>query len=220
MKKFTYLLLLLSLSSVVLFSGCRRKPIEQIEIITETESESETEIETETESETETEAETKKAKNTKKQTTQKEKTKTEKETDKKTVTPSTPANPSGTTSDMCPYCFGTFSTIPNGDGSSEYSEHVAAEEAYIEYMKSQGLYTDPSPSANTNNYNNAGSAQCTYCWGWFSTDSTYGYSEYSQHMAMEEANAYQQNQIQYTQCPYCGLYIDPVSYQDHVTYGY
>ncbi len=233
MNKVIKVLFLLSLSSVLLLSGCRRKPVEQTEQQTEKQTETETEKVTETEKQTEKETETEKQtqKQTERQTQKSTEKQTEKpaatqnkqtESNKKTVTPTNPTTPSAAgTGGQCPYCYGTFD-------ASEYAEHVAAEEAYIEYMKSQGVYMETAPAQTPNNGydtgNNTGydtgSAQCPYCYGFFSTDSTYGYSEYSQHLAAEEANSYQDSAVEYTQCPYCGLWIDPYSYQDHITYGY
>ena len=229
------MLLLLSLSSTLLLSGCRRKPVDPVQPQTETETQKMTETETEKTTEKVTEKVTEKQteKVTEKQTEKPAaKPATEKQTDKKqptstktTVAPSQPVNPSpngGGATNTCPYCCGSFSTVPGADGVSEYTSHVGAEEAYIEYTKSQGTYTDPNAGATTpsNQYGGTATAQCPYCWGWYSTDSTYGYSEYSQHLAAEEANSYQQSTVEYTQCPYCGLWIDPYSYQDHITYGY
>lgn len=249
-------LLLAVLCLSVGLSGCRRKPIEtetQEETASETQTEKSKTTETEKQSEDQTEAGTKKTtSNTAKKTT--------------TVTPSSiAANPvaspkpsssakpspspkpaAQTQTQVCPYCAGSFSTVAGADGSSEYSSHVAQEEAYIRAIGgdpatyqsgSQNSGTDGSQGGSSDNQGSGtdggwsgdyevgsdGSlyAQCPYCFQWFSdtADST-GYSPYAQHVAAEAAYYNQQSNEEYVQCPICGNWVTQSEYQVHQTNGW
>lgn len=216
-KRIQWLLLIMVCCTLVL-PGCRRKPIE-------TESETETQSETVTEKKTEkpTEKKTEKQSETQRQTNK-----------RTTVTPnSTAQTPQSNTqvsetqpsetqapqtnaaSQQCPYCYGWFSTASLEDGSSEYSNHVAQEEAYI---ASQGGYDSSS-------YYTDGSgvqyAQCEYCFQWFSTAAdASGYSPYSDHVAAEAAYAAQIANAEYVQCPNCGNWVTQSEYNDHINNGW
>lgn len=219
MKKRTHILLLLLLGCTLAFTGCRRKPIE-----TESETQSETQTETETETQTE--------KTTKVQTEAETEKETQKQTNKVTVSPTQPQTQSETQaqtqaqteaqqSAQCQYCGGWFYTTTNSDGTSDYSNHVAQEEAYLasiggssdsDYDASQ-YYTDDSGSQY---------AQCQYCFQWFSTTSdSSGYSEYSQHVAQESAYAASMGMVaEYVQCPNCGAWVTPSEYDTHIANGW
>lgn len=236
MKKHLKVVLLLSLSSMFLLSGCRRKPIEEIQMMTEVITETETateklteaatekkvkkdkkQAETAVQTEVQTEAQTEKKANTQKRKANKQTEKsTESESAKSTVKPSTPAPSQGISgdSDICPYCGGSFSTYIGESGSSEYSEHVGQEEAYISYMNGQGGYTGQSDAGTASG--GAGTSQCPYCWQWFDNDNTWGYSEYQLHIQAEEAG----QQVEYNPCPYCGLWLEPGTLNDHIANGY
>ena len=213
-------------------SGCRRKPVET-EPATETQSETQTEAQTETKKETEAQTET--AKQTQPQTEKKTVQQTEK---KVTVTPTQPqtqvqvqpqTQPQTTAPQteapqteasapaQCPYCGGWFSTAGQETaGTSEYSSHVAQEEAYI---ASQNGY-DPSQYQTANDGTQY--AQCQYCFQWFSTTpDASGYSPYSEHVAIESAYAAQIGlEAEYVQCPNCGGWVTPAEYDVHIANGW
>lgn len=222
-KRRVHAFLLLALGCSLIFSGCRRKPVE-----TESETTSETETETETEKETEKQSETKK------ETEKQKQSETQKQTEKKTtVTPNTTVQtPTSETTapqteaaaaatDQCPYCYNWFSTAQNADGSSEYSTHVAAEKAYAEQNNYSGANdNDYDPSEYYTDPYGGEYAQCGYCGQWFSTaaDDT-GYSPYSEHVANEAAYAAQMSASNYVQCPYCGYWVSEADYEYHTANG-
>lgn len=220
-KRIQWLLLIMVCCTLVL-PGCRRKPIE-------TESETETQSETVTEKKTEklTEKATEKQSETQQQTTKRttvtpNSTAQTPQTDTQAATTASETQPSETqapqtdaASQQCPYCYNWFSTASLEDGSSEYSSHVAQEEAYI---ASQGGYDSSS-------YYTDGSgvqyAQCEYCFQWFSTAAdASGYSPYADHIAAETAYAMQNNNEEYVQCPNCGNWVTQSEYNDHIANGW
>lgn len=216
MKKRILRLFLFSVCCTICFSGCRRKIAEP-----ETQSETQTQSETTAESETQKQSETKKQPETeKKAATQKTATQKPKTAAAKPVTqaPATEAAQTPTTeppSQQCPYCGNWYYTTPYGDGTSDYSNHVAAEEAQLaapdDYDSSQYYMGDDGIEY----------AQCPYCYQWFSTaqDST-GYSPYADHVAAESAYAMQQSQEEYYQCPNCGNWVTAYEYQEHIANGW
>lgn len=221
MKKRARILLLLMLSCTLTLSGCRRKPIE-------TEMQTESETQSETLSEKETEKETQKT--TKAQTEPETEKETQKQTSKVTVSPTQPqtqkqsetqAQTQDQSSSQCQYCGGWFYTTPNADGTSDYSNHVAQEEAYI---ASIGGTTNSGSDSSQYYTDNSGSqyAQCQYCFQWFSTASdANGYSEYSQHVAAEAAYAASMGMTaEYVQCPNCGAWVTPSEYDTHIANGW
>lgn len=222
MRKRIHWLLLVMVCCALILPGCRRKPIEtETETTSETETESETNTEKQTKKETEKQSETQRQTNkrttvTPNSTTQTPQTNTQaSETQAQTQAAETNAPATEASSQQCPYCYGWYSTASTGDGSSEYSSHVAQEEAYI---ASQSGY-DP------NSYyidNNGGQyAQCEYCFQWFSTAAdASGYSPYADHVAAEAAYAAQSGYEEYIQCPYCGNWVTQSDYNDHITYGW
>lgn len=219
MKKRGCTILILMLGCTIALSGCRRKPVET-EPATETQSETQTETKKETEKQTET------AKQTQPQT-EKE---TVKQTEKKvTVTPTQPQTQAQTQPQttapqteasapaQCPYCGGWFSTAgQETSGTSEYSSHVAQEEAYI---ASQNGYDSSQyqTSSDGTQY-----AQCQYCFQWFSTTpDASGYSPYSEHVAIESAYAAQIGlEAEYFQCPNCGTWVTASEYDVHIANGW
>lgn len=222
MKKRARILLLLMLSCTLTLSGCRRKPIE-------TEMQTESETQSETLSEKETEKETQKTTKTQTEPTEKE---TQKQTSKVTVSPTQPQTQKQSetqaqtqaqeqSSSQCQYCGGWFYTTPNADGTSDYSNHVAQEEAYI---ASIGGTTNSGSDSSQYYTDNSGSqyAQCQYCFQWFSTASdANGYSEYSQHVAAEAAYAASMGMTaEYVQCPNCGAWVTPSEYDTHIANGW
>lgn len=245
MRKTWKFALLIAISSTFLLTGCRRQPVE-----TESETQSETLTEKATEKQTEKQAEKVTEKATKKQTEKQTETasaskKTDQSTQKTSVAPSE-TNPTeqGGSSDssstqICPYCYQSFSTVQNADGTSEYSTHYAQEKAYADMYGIQpssdasdsgddiNTDSDSSSGSDDSSYSNSdynsgyASDQCPYCGQWFSTaPDESGYSPYGEHLAAESAysaaSAAQQGQ-QYQECPYCGQWLDPATYQDHVT---
>lgn len=235
MRKTWKYLLLIAASSAFLLTGCRRQPIE-----TESETNSETQTEKITEKQTEKSTEKITEKSTGKQTETEKKTsssgsanKTNNQSSQKTsVAPSETNATESSSTQICPYCYQSFSTVQNADGTSEYSIHYAQEKAYADMygIQPSSDSADSSSSDGTNNYDSSSSDssydngyaydQCPYCGQWFSTaPDASGYSPYGEHLAAESAyaasSAAQQGQ-QYQECPYCGQWLDPVTYQDHV----
>ena len=186
MKKTWKLMLLLAVSSTLLLSGCRRKPV-ATETETETETQTETETETETEKITEKQTERKTAASSTKKpsTSQTEKKTSVQPNETNTNKNNTSANSSAT--QTCPYCYQSFSTTPDSDGSSEYSRHYAQEKAYADMY---GIQPDDTSSDSTSSDSSSSSgssdsyAQCPYCYQWFSTTpDASGYSPYGEHEA-------------------------------------
>lgn len=252
MRRRIRLLLLAVLCLSIGLSGCRRKPIE-----TETQKETAaSETQTEKDAGTEKQSESKTEKTTESGTKKTPQSTAQKHT---TVTPSsiTPKpssspqkspspSPKGQTQ-TCPYCAGSFSTVTGADGSSEYSSHVAQEEAYIRAIGGDpATYQSGVPSSTPDSSQGNGSggqtggttgngdwsgyqtgddgtlyAQCPYCFQWFSdtADST-GYSPYAQHVAAETAYLNQQGGEEYVQCPICGNWVTQSDYQVHQANGW
>ncbi len=214
MRKKFYSVLLLTLSCTLIFSGCRRKPIET-EKETETETETQTETESETAKQTEKETEKETTKQTEKKTTVAAQTQT-------TVTAQTNAVQTETqqteapSSSQCPYCGNWFYTTVGEDGTSDYSRHIAAEEADAEDISA---YDESTYSTGTDGVTYA---QCQYCFQWFSTvPDESGYSPYNQHVAQESAYAAQMGyDAEYVQCPYCGNWVTSSEYDVHIANGW
>ncbi len=225
MKKKRLYLCILALCLTASFCGCRKK-------IAETESETQTVTETETQTEKATEKETQKAteKTTEKKTVSASSKTTS--TEKTTVKPSTVKNGTttgGTTgtntntntypTQMCPYCYNQISTAPNGDGTTVYSVHVAQEKAWADtygYGTTQTTEAaQPSTSASSDNSGSTNdSAQCPYCYQWFSvSDGTY-----NAHVTQEQNYAASNSStVEYIQCPKCGnVYPSGPAYDNHV----
>lgn len=233
MKKKRLYLCILALCLTASFCGCRKKAAE-------TESETQTVTETETQTEKATEKKTEKVtEKTTEKTTEKKTvsagTKTS-STQKTTVKPSTvkpgttTGNTRGTTAgtntntgtyptQMCPYCYNQISTAPNGDGTTVYSVHVAQEKAWAD---TYGYGSTPSteatqPSTNASSGNSGStddSAQCPYCYQWFSvSDGTY-----NAHVTQEQNYISSNNSTtEYVQCPKCGnVYPSGSAYDNHV----
>lgn len=232
MKRKSSILFLLALCGILTLSGCRKK-------IEETESETQSETVTETESETETDSE----KETQKETQKKTSVSNKQSTEKKTVKPSTINSNSSTQkqteknntatagTEQCPYCFQQISLASNGSGSTIYAEHVAQEKAWADTYG----WGDTPPTENPNSGNttpstdtpstytpatdtpatNGGddSAQCGYCYQWFSvSDGTY-----SAHIAAHNADLGLPSDTEYVQCPKCGYsYPKGNMYDNHV----
>lgn len=224
MKKKSRLILLLVLCLAVILSGCRKK-------VAETESETETETMSETKKETESETETETKKETEKSTTASNKNTTS--TEKTTVKPSTvksnstsgsssstkpstssttpSTNNTTTATQMCPYCYQQISTASNGDGTTVYSVHVAQEKAWADtygYGTETPQQTE-APAQNTND-----SAQCPYCYQWFSVSD----GSYNAHLTTETGIPVNVGGgTEYVQCPNCGnLYPAGNAYDTHV----
>lgn len=226
MRKRMYLLLLCVLCCAAGVSGCRRKPIET-EPETQTETTSETQTETQKQIETQKQSETQKAEKTQpetvKKTTVTPSTQTP-QTNAQTTTPMTESETPQTQateapSQACPYCGVWYYTTLYADGTSDYSNHVAAEEAYI----NSSNYTDPSYDPNQYYTDNAGNqyAQCEYCFQYISTTpDASGYSPYAEHVAAEAAYAASQANQDYVQCPYCGNWVTQSEYQEHMANGW
>lgn len=220
MKQRTWRLFLLSACCMVCFSGCRRKITEpetetqiQSETITETQSETITEIQKQPETKKQPETEKKATAQNPKTTAAKPVTQTP-----ATQAPATEAVQTPTTeppSQQCPYCGYWYYTTSYGDGTSDYSNHVAAEEAQLAASE------DYDASQYYTGNDGVEYAQCPYCYQWFSTaqDAT-GYSPYSDHVAAEAAYAAQQSQEEYYQCPYCGNWVTAYEYQEHIANGW
>lgn len=190
-------------------AGCRRKPI-TAETQAQTEAETQS-VQQETEAVTEaaTEQATEKESETQKQQAKKPTTITANKTQKSTENTDPTA-----TAQACPYCGNQFSTAPNADGSSEYSAHVAQEEAYIESIG--GDVSDYQTGSDGTLY-----AQCPYCFQWFSdAPDASGYSPYAEHVAAETAYANQMANEDYVQCPNCGNWVTQSEYQQHIAYGW
>lgn len=224
MKRRAQLFLMIALC-IAGASGCRRKPIE-------TESQAPTEAETQSEPQTETGKAT--------EPLTEKITEKESETQKKTTTPTrvtankTQKNTAaGAATQACPYCGNSFSTTAAADGSSEYSAHVAQEEAYIRsigkdpatYLSSGSAGTGTQSSSDSSGYQTGSDgtlyAQCPYCFQWFSdaADAS-GYSPYAEHIAAEAAYANQQSNEDYVQCPNCGNWVTQDEYQEHINNGW
>lgn len=211
---------------------------------TETESESETETEKQTEKETKKETERKStAVETEKQTAAARPGTTgtttgtaaskPSATQPTTVKPSSPTDTAATRpaastqsyeTDTCPYCGNEFYLANN-----TYADHVAQEESWIAYMASIGQSDTTGNSGYTDNSSDAGSgyqdpdpsAQCPYCYGWFTiNDGSMNY-----HLQAEAAyaaeNAPAQDNVDYDDvtylvCPYCGVtYPEGPAYPVH-----
>lgn len=227
MKKKRLYLCILALCLTASFCGCRKKAAE-------TESETQTVTETETQTEKATEKKTEKAtEKTTEKTTEKKTvsagTKTS-STEKTTVKPSTvkPGTTTGNTAgtntgtyptQMCPYCYNQISTAPNGDGTTVYSVHVAQEKAWADtygYGSTPATEaTQPSTNASSGNSGSTDdSAQCPYCYQWFSvSDGTY-----NAHVTQEQNYIASNNSTtEYVQCPKCGnVYPSGSAYDNHV----
>lgn len=225
MKKRMRQLLMLLVCCALLLPGCRRKPIE-----TETQTETETETKKETETEKKTEKPTEKQSETKRETTKRTTVSPNSSTNNAPRTPSTnqaqsesQAQTSAASYDYCPYCGGSFSTTLSSDGASEYSSHVAQEEAYIASINNgSGSTNQDYGSDDGGQYDSSGQyAQCNYCFQWFSTAAdASGYSPYADHIAAETAYAMQTGQEEYVQCPNCGNWVTPSDYNDHIANGW
>lgn len=226
MKRKSSILFLLALCGILTLSGCRKK-IEE----TESETQSETVTETESESETDSEKETlKKPSAINKQSTEKKTVKpstinsdssTQKQTEKKNNTNNTTT--AGT--EQCPYCFQQISLASNGSGSTIYAEHVAQEKAWADTYgwgdtppsggttPSTDAPTTPSTDAPSSGNGGDDSAQCGYCYQWFSvSDGTY-----SAHIAAHNADLGLPSGTEYVKCPKCGYsYPKGNMYDNHV----
>lgn len=232
MKKRMHWLLLMLVCCAIVLPGCRRKPIE-----TETQTETQTETESETEKKTEKQTEKKSEKQT--ETNKRKTVSPNSSTNNAPRTPGTNQTQSETTAtteasaqentyDTCPYCGGSFSTTLLADGTSEYSSHVAQEEAYIDYINGTSGNTTTDPNQNYDSSDDGGQfdstgqyGQCTYCFQWFSTvPDASGYSPYANHIAAEEAYAMQNSQEEYLQCPNCGNWVTQSDYNDHIANGW
>lgn len=221
MKKKIRTALLLTLSCTLVFSGCRRKPVEtEPETQKQTETESETK-QTETEKETETQKATTKQTETQKATTKQTEAKT-------TVTPSQAQTTAPQTETQqteapataqCPYCGYWYYTSTYQDGTSDYSIHVASEEAAIQASTDASSYDSSDYYTGTDGTQYA---QCQYCFQWFSTAAdASGYSPYSEHVAQESAYAAQMGyEAEYVQCPNCGNWVTPSEYNEHIANGW
>ena len=130
-------------------------------------------------------------------------------------------------SSQCQYCGGWFYTTPYADGTSDYTNHVAQEEAYlISIGGTPGSSNNTQSGYDSSQYytDNSGGqyGQCQYCFQWFSTyTDASGYSEYSQHVAQESAYAASMGmQAEYIQCPNCGAWVTPSEYETHIANGW
>lgn len=230
MKRKTGIILMLTLCLSLSLFGCRRKA-------RETESETQTETVTEKKTEKETEKETQKSTTkTTEKTTEKKTSASSKNTsgtEKTTVKPSTVTpNTSGSSNSaayptqQCPYCYQQISTAPNGDGTTVYSVHVAQEKSWADtYGYGNTPATEPQQSS-TNSNTGDDSAQCPYCYQWFSvSDGTY-----ASHVASEAntantgasttPNTEGSGTVEYIQCPNCGnVYPSGNAYNNHVCAG-
>lgn len=229
MKKQRRILLFLVLCSILALSGCRKK-------IDETESETQSETVTETESETEKETQKKTEK-----VTERRAPVSQNPTDKKKVKPSTVNGnsqtgqtnrtpntaqteaPSTTATEMCPYCFQQISLAATDSGSTVYAEHVAQEKAWADAYgwgdtppvntPSTEAPSTPSTEAPSTGGNTDDSAQCGYCYQWFSvSDGTY-----AAHIAAHNAELGLPSGTEYITCPNCGYSFPKGSlYDNHV----
>lgn len=222
MKKKSRLIFLLVLCVAVSLCGCRKKAAET-ESETETQTVTETESETEKETQKETKKETEKSTTTSNKTTSTEKTTVKPSTVKSnsstgssstkpstsSTTPSTSNNTAAT--QQCPYCYQQISTAPNGDGTTVYSVHVAQEKAWAD---TYGYGTDTPQQTEAPEQNANDSAQCPYCYQWFSISD----GSYNAHINSETSTpADSGGAVSYTQCPYCGnLYPTGTAYDTHV----
>lgn len=213
MKKSIFRMLLFAACFTACFSGCRRKPVE-----TETQSETESQTQSETSKATETQqqSETKKQAETQKQSEKKKQTTVKTPTVSVPQTQTTEAVQTPTTeppSQQCPYCGNWYYTSLYADGTSDYSNHVAAEE--------QNAFNDSDSTQYYTGDDGTEYAQCPYCFQWFSTlPDASGYTPYGEHIAAESAYAAQQAQEEYYQCPNCGNWVTASEYQDHITNGW
>lgn len=214
MKHTWKLMFLLAISSSLLLSGCRRKPVET-EVVTEKQTEKLTERESETEKITEKQ-------------TEKKTSASSSQTKKTSVQPNENVNKQNTSAadnspkQACPYCYQNFSTKTDADGTSEYSRHYAQEKAYADlYGIQPGGATSDDTTTDNSSSGSSDYAQCPYCYQWFSTTpDTSGYSPYGEHEAAEAAYNATSSTQQYQECPYCGLWLDSNTYLDHITNGY
>ncbi len=240
MKKRMHWLLLTLVCCALVLPGCRRKPIE-------TETQTETQSETESETESKTEKAAKKESEKQSETNKRKTVSPNSSTSNAPRTPSTNQKQSETqaqsettapteapaqeyTYNTCPYCGGSFSTNLLDDGTSEYSNHVAQEEAYIDYIN--GTSGNTNSNSNTNpdydssddggQFDSTGQyGQCNYCFQWFSTvPDASGYSPYANHVAAEEAYAMQNSHEKYLLCPNCGNWVTQSDYNDHIANGW
>lgn len=228
MKKQSRILFLLAVCGILTLSGCRKK-------IDETESETQSETITESETEKQTQKKTER-------TTEKKTPTTQKSTEKKTVKPSTvngnsstgQTNRPSTTpeteaqasagTEMCPYCFQQISLAPTDSGSTIYAEHVAQEKAWAD---TYGWGDTPPTSASTDapatnapttdapstDGNIDDSAQCGYCYQWFSVSD----GSYAAHVAAHNEELGLPSGTEYITCPRCGYsYPKGSMYDNHV----
>lgn len=219
MKKYTQAVFLLALCCAVGLSGCRRKLTPE-ELQSETASETKQEVITEQVTETQTFTQKQTQAQTQRQTAAKTTVtpNTQKQTQKQTQAQTTEA-PAQT--QQCPYCGNWFSTTISADGTSEYSSHVAQEEAYAKTTEA----TNSASSYDGSDYQTGSDgtlyAQCPYCFQWFSdAPDASGYSPYADHVAAEAAYAAQQQNEDYVQCPNCGNWVTQEEYQEHIANGW
>ena len=214
MKKQSRILFLLAVCGILTLSGCRKK-------IDETESETQSETITESETEKQTQKKTER-------TTEKKTPTTQKSTEKKTVKPSTvngnsstgQTNRPSTTpeteaqasagTEMCPYCFQQISLAPTDSGSTIYAEHVAQEKAWADTYPATNAPTTDAPSTDGNIDD---SAQCGYCYQWFSVSD----GSYAAHVAAHNEELGLPSGTEYITCPRCGYsYPKGSMYDNHV----
>ncbi len=233
MKKQSRILFLLAVCGILTLSGCRKK-------IDETESETQSETITESETEKQTQKKTERTTEKKTPTTQKS---TEKktvkpstvngnsstgQTNRPSTTPETEAQASAGT-EMCPYCFQQISLAPTDSGSTIYAEHVAQEKAWAD---TYGWGDTPPTSASTDapatnapatnapttdapstDGNIDDSAQCGYCYQWFSVSD----GSYAAHVAAHNEELGLPSGTEYITCPRCGYsYPKGSMYDNHV----
>ncbi|MGI6017484.1 MAG: hypothetical protein ACOX8M_01540 [Marvinbryantia sp.] len=226
MKKQSRIFFLLAVCGILTLSGCRKK-------IDETESETQSETVTESETEKQTQKKTEK-------TTEKKTPTTQKSTEKKTVKPSTVNGntPTGQTNrpsttpeteaagtEMCPYCFQQISLAPTDSGSTIYAEHVAQEKAWADTYgwgdtpptntPTTGTPSTDAPAtdAPSTDGNTDDSAQCGYCYQWFSVSD----GSYAAHIAAHNEELGLPSGTEYITCPKCGYSFPKGSlYDNHV----
>ena len=234
MKKRIRILFLLAVCSILTLSGCRKK-------IDETESETQSETVTETESESETKKQIQK--NTEKITEKKvpatQKSTDKKTVKPSTVDGNAPAGQTDRTSttpeteaagtEMCPYCFQQISLEPTDSGSTIYAEHVAQEKAWADTYgwgdtpptnaSTDTPATDtpatdaPATDAPSTDGNSDDSAQCGYCYQWFSVSD----GSYAAHIAAHNDELGLPSGTEYITCPKCGYsYPKGSMYDNHV----
>ena len=203
MRKTWKFALLIAISSTFLLTGCRRQPVE-----TESETQSETLTEKVTEKQTEKVTEKATEKQTEKQTKKQTEAasaskKTDQSTQKTSVAPSeTNSTEQSVSSDssstqICPYCYQSFSTVQNADGTSEYSTHYAQEKAYADMygIQPSGDVSDDTAASDNSNTSDSGDDSNT------ASDSSSG-SDDNSYSNSDSTSGYASDQ-----CPYCGQWF-------------